>query len=169
MADTEYTREQIEAAGFDWTDSLDRPDEHCDCHKCAAFYAALPSASLGEQRERDNDLDPRAALAYAKRMKEYCEAFNDRDWVSVSLFGSVDEKNLAGALDNLTECAAMLMNMAGRVAASPASKSAGGGGERERETPTLCIDCGCIPAFGEAHGPRCPARGTSPDQQKGGA
>lgn len=62
------------------------------------------------------DLDPRTALAYAKRMKDYCDAFNGRDWAAVMLHGSPDEQNLAHALDNLTECAAMLMNMAGRVA-----------------------------------------------------
>jgi len=62
------------------------------------------------------DLDPRTALAYAKRMKDYCDSFNGRDWSTVMLHGSPDEQNLAHALDNLTECAAMLMNMAGRVA-----------------------------------------------------
>lgn len=62
------------------------------------------------------DLDPRTALTYAKRMKDYCEAFDGRDWANVMVHGSPDEQNLAHALDNLTECAAMLMNMAGRVA-----------------------------------------------------
>ena len=62
------------------------------------------------------DLDPRTALAYAKRMKEYIEAFDGRDWANVMIHGSPDEQNLAHALDNLTECAAMLMNMADRVA-----------------------------------------------------
>jgi len=49
-------------------------------------------------------------------MKDYCDSFNGRDWSTVMLHGSPDEQNLAHALDNLTECAAMLMNMAGRVA-----------------------------------------------------
>lgn len=91
-----------------------------------AILAALPTGGAGEVPAEDHDLDPQMALAYGRRMKTYCEAFDDRDWTSVSLFGSVDEKNLATALDNLTECAAMLMNMAGRVA-SPASSTGGVG------------------------------------------
>lgn len=68
--------------------------------------------------EAGHDLDPRMALDYARRMKAYCEAFDDRDWANVMLHGSPDEQNLAHALDNLTECAAMLMNMAGRLSAA---------------------------------------------------
>jgi hypothetical protein len=81
----------------------------------AAARRAAPTAVPAEPADDEHDLDPRVALSYARQIKDYCESFNDRDWASVSLFGSVDEKNLATALDNLTECAAMLMNMADRV------------------------------------------------------
>lgn len=64
---------------------------------------------------QSNDLDPRVALAYARQMKDYCDSFAGRDWAMVMAHGSVDEQNLAHALDNLIECAAMLMNVADRV------------------------------------------------------
>jgi len=63
------------------------------------------------------ELDPRTALEQARAMKRYVESFDGQKWGGVA--ESVDRQNLAVALDNLLETAAMLMNMAGRAAASP--------------------------------------------------
>lgn len=82
--------------------------------------SAQPQGAQAAEPSDENDLDPRRALAYARQMKAYCESFNGRDWPTAIATGPADTFNLAGALDNLTECAAMLMNMADRVlAASP--------------------------------------------------
>jgi hypothetical protein len=139
MADTEYTREQIEAAGFDWTDSLDRPDEHCDCHKCAAFYAALhaaspqehsdhprrhwdrtcpacnPAASLGEQREPE--LTVRAIAEHIDGWRSATFGWQDNPDPVIA------ERNKQAAIQgHAAEC---LRRIHAALAASPASKSAG--------------------------------------------
>lgn len=115
----------------------------------------------------EHDLDPRTALTYAKRMKDYCDAFNGRDWANVMIHGSPDEQNLAHALDNLTECAAMLMNMASRVAVA---SGVGACGSHEckaaQRDGVLCADGECD----RVNGVRPDGvPGTPPTEQKGGA
>lgn len=96
----------------------------CTCHPddnpprpCPQKYAYSECAAAAQGGQQPGDLHPQRALEYARQMKAYCESFDGRDWPNVMLHGSVDAQNLAHALDNLMECAAMLMNMASRVAA----------------------------------------------------
>lgn len=65
------------------------------------------------------ELDPRTALEQARAMKRYVESFNGQKWSPT--LDSVDRQNLATALDNLLETAAMLLNMADRVAHHPSA------------------------------------------------
>ena len=64
------------------------------------------------------ELDPRTALEQARTMQRYVDAFNGQKFDPT--FDEPDRLNLATALDNLQETAAMLLNMAGRVASPPA-------------------------------------------------
>jgi len=73
------------------------------------------------------ELDPRAAYEFGRAMSRYCEAFNGQEW-ALSQMGNPDRANLAMALDHLTECAAMLMNVSERLhdaQPKPAEPSAG--------------------------------------------
>lgn len=63
------------------------------------------------------ELDPRTALEHARTMRRYIAAFDGQKFDPC--FDEIDRRNLAVALDNLEDTAAMLLNMAGRVAASP--------------------------------------------------
>jgi hypothetical protein len=203
MADTEYTREQHQAVAVPLIEQLrsvprdavlriDAPNAlNCMdtrsipvgrlCHEAAA---ALPSASLGEQRGAPQRHSGWVRLA-------------DSDWVNIvnhpEVLGHGNDADLAVACAvRLTEVRLRELNT--MLAASPASKSAGGGGERDAGgvsasglTQQLVR---AVEASDEGHDPFCMAilrgkdcscgfdqraegaagpLGTSPDQQKGGA
>lgn len=59
-------------------------------------------------------LDPRSALDQARNMLRYVESFNGQKFDPT--FDEPDRRNLAVALDHLMDTAAMLLNMADRVA-----------------------------------------------------
>lgn len=84
--------------------------EHALVDRARKFLNSAVEAQHGE-------LDPRSALQQARAMLRYVEAFNGQKFDST--FDSVDRRDLATALDNLQETAAMLLNMASRAAAQP--------------------------------------------------
>jgi len=70
------------------------------------------------------ELDVRSAIDQARKMKSYVDAFNGQSWSPA--FDSVDRQNLATALDNLQETAAMLANVSERLASHAAPAVAAG-------------------------------------------
>jgi hypothetical protein len=66
------------------------------------------------------ELDPRTATETARRMLAYVQAFNGEKFSPV--FDDIDRQNLATALDNLEETAAMLLNMAERATQADAAE-----------------------------------------------
>ena len=61
----------------------------------------------------DGELNPRRAYEFGQLITKYSDAFNDQDWGGIN--ESVDRKNLAVALDHLTQAGAMLMNVSDRL------------------------------------------------------
>ncbi len=59
------------------------------------------------------ELDPLRAYEFGQLITKYSESFNGQKWGGV--YDSVDRKNLAVALDHLTEAGAMLMNISERL------------------------------------------------------
>lgn len=77
-----------------------------------------------------SELDVRSAQEQARAMHRYVESFNGQKFCPT--FDNVDRQNLATALDNLQETAAMLGNVADRLAAP-------GDGQRAAQNPcSLC-------------------------------
>jgi hypothetical protein len=73
------------------------------------------AAAVAQPAEAEHgQLDPRTAAEQARTMLRYVEAFNGQKFDPT--FDEPDRQNLATALDNLLETAAMLSNMADRVA-----------------------------------------------------
>lgn len=87
---------------------------------------AAPQPPAGQQDRGEKpvhgQLDPRSAIDQARKMIAYVQSFNGQKWSPV--FDSTDRQNLAAALDNLEETAAMLLNMADRVAATASEATA---------------------------------------------
>jgi hypothetical protein len=166
----------------------------------ARTVAALPAASLGEEHPAEEALRALAcwlgvggynapsvdAEAFKRKIMEAVNMLSEGvpdalryRWLRVqgAAFAGDPKRRLEDGLvyrlDNLDEAIDREM----RLAASPASKSAGGGGEREaaqevcRFPECRCpMDPGpepdwCARGLPHARGPL----GTSPDQQKGGA
>ncbi|MES2973421.1 MAG: hypothetical protein V4757_07420 [Pseudomonadota bacterium] len=75
---------------------------------------AAPPAPV--EAPEHGELDPRAATAHARTMTRFVQSFNGQRWGGAD--ESVDRQNLATALDNLEETAAMLLNTAERAAAA---------------------------------------------------
>lgn len=61
----------------------------------------------------DGELNPRRAYEFGQLITKYSDSFNDQDWGGIN--ESVDRKNLALALDHLTQAGAMLMNVSERL------------------------------------------------------
>jgi len=97
-----------EALGFD-------PTNHHNAAKCP--YCRPAEAAKPEPPTPHGELDPRSAIDTARKMLRYVDSFNSQPWGGVD--ESVDRKNLAVALDNLQETAAMLLNVSDRLAAKP--------------------------------------------------
>lgn len=71
--------------------------------------------AVSEQPEPEGrQFDPRTALEHARAMERYVDSFNGHKF---SVLDDVDRQNLAVALDNLQETAAMLLNIAERAKA----------------------------------------------------
>jgi hypothetical protein len=163
MADTEYTREQAQAAWKAWYDAQPiKPFPYHTAWKCFMAGAALPAASpqehsdhpmrhwdrtcpacnpaasLGEQREpkRPDSLPVILNMLRETKGGDECRVPTPACW------------DLARYITDLE-----------RLAASPASDGAGGG---------VCIDCN-TPLQRFCSECKAGPLGTSPDQQKGGA
>jgi hypothetical protein len=195
MADTEYTREPCPECGRG--EVIDGKCDRCNfvvpaparplaSLKEAELRAALPSASLGEQRLLQLDTIPTSwELSFGADDEE-----EQPEWRVHRRHGSVNDREWTLIGTGPTPSAAL-------AAASPASKSAGGGGERAPGVMAdglTCRNCeGTGQVFGHAEDctddlcalngdmhscvgkvepcaecASCPL-GTSPDQQKGGA
>ena len=75
------------------------------------------------------ELDPLRAYEFGQLITRYSESFNGQNWDSVC--DSVDRKNLAVALDHLTEAGAMLMNISERLLRTNHAPAASVSDERE--------------------------------------
>jgi hypothetical protein len=85
-----------------------QPDHFPDAGK----MVAQPEQANGGEAVA-GELDPLRAYEFGQLITKYSESFNGQNWDSVC--DSVDRKNLAVALDHLTEAGAMLMNISERL------------------------------------------------------
>jgi hypothetical protein len=183
MADTEYTREQawaqlLRLAGEEYSDAAasvqhgaDSLPEVPEWARLVVQLAALPSASLGEQREPE--LTVRAIAEHIDGWRSATFGWQDNPDPVIA------ERNKQAAIQgHAAECLRRIH------AALAASKSAGGGGEREERLSDSqrreALSAALMRFAGhDKHGARVIAGnllrddsgppGTSPDQQKGGA
>lgn len=86
----------------------EHPEEGCVLLSPEAEAASPAVPAHGE-------LHPQLAIRVARQCLRYTESFNGQQWDAT--FDSPDRRNLAVALENLEELAAMTLNLADRVAA----------------------------------------------------
>jgi hypothetical protein len=104
---------------------------------------------LSEAPAASGELDVRSAQDQSRKMHRYVESFNGQKWGGVD--ESIDRQNLATALDNLLETAAMLGNVADRLA-SPSGAGLGGA-VASSEAVAKAFDAFLCRAWGETELP----------------
>lgn len=102
IEDERISEANIGIAGFGAKVNPNRENPYANSHPAPG----VPEAVAGE-------LDPLRAYEFGQLITKYSESFNGQKWGGV--YDSVDRKNLAVALDHLTEAGAMLMNISERL------------------------------------------------------